>query len=156
MSLQTKKYTWSMNYVFKTKTRSTRLGWMRDGEICFYKFNPSSIEWKILLTKEVYPMLILYVNLAIRTKDLYPTIDLTVSTINAQSHKFFYLFCSFVCLWHSACGISVCQPRIELGPWQWKCWILTTRPPGNCPLHQILFISHRKMIVSNLLSFTVC
>ena len=44
---------------------------------------------------------------------------------------FLYLFCSFVCLWHSACGISVCQPRIELGPWQWKCWILTTRPPGN-------------------------
>ena len=44
-------------------------------------------------------MLMLYVNLAIRTKDLYPTIDLTVSTINAQSHKFFFcLFVLFVCL----------------------------------------------------------
>ena len=32
---------------------------------------------------------------------------------------------------YMACGISVPRPGIELRPWQWKCWILTTGPPGN-------------------------
>ena len=34
-------------------------------------------------------------------------------------------------------GILVPPPGIETGPWQWKCWVLTTGPPGNsleCPL----------------------
>lgn len=33
--------------------------------------------------KEVYPMLMLYLKLAIRTKNLFPSINLTVSTINS-------------------------------------------------------------------------
>ena len=120
-----KKNTWNMNYVLKTKTRSKRLGWMRDGEICFYKFNPSSIEWKIFLTKEVYPMLILYVNLAIRTKDLYPTIDLTVSTINAQSHKFFSLFVLFICL---SLTLSLWYLSLPTKDWTWALAVKVLNP----------------------------
>ena len=30
-----------------------------------------------------------------------------------------------------ACRILVPQPGTEPGPQQWKCWVLTTRPPGN-------------------------
>ena len=42
----------------------------------------------------------------------------------------------FVCLfvfWPDcvAFRILVLQPGIEPGPWQWKCWVLTTGPPGN-------------------------
>lgn len=32
-----------------------------------------------------------------------------------------------------ACAILVSQSGIEPGPWQWNCWILTTRPPGKLP-----------------------
>ena len=32
---------------------------------------------------------------------------------------------------HVACGILVPWPGIEPWPWQWKCRVLTTGPPGN-------------------------
>ena len=31
----------------------------------------------------------------------------------------------------SWCGISVPRPGIEPRPQRWRCWVLTTRPPGN-------------------------
>ena len=44
----------------------------------------------------------------------------------------FFFFSSFI-FWscYVACRMSVPQPGIDRGPWQWKCLILTTRPPGN-------------------------
>ena len=39
----------------------------------------------------------------------------------------------FLWLHHTACEISVSQPGIESGPWQWKSRIITTRPPRNLP-----------------------
>ena len=36
------------------------------------------------------------------------------------------------------CGISVHQPGIEPGPWQWKPGILTARPPELFPMFGIL------------------
>ena len=43
---------------------------------------------------------------------------------------FFYFFFFFLprCM---ACKILVPWPGIEPGPWQWKCWVLITRPSGN-------------------------
>ena len=38
-------------------------------------------------------------------------------------------------------GISVPQPGIKPGPWQWKCWIPTTRPSGN-PFICVKFLLH--------------
>ena len=41
--------------------------------------------------------------------------------------------CLFVCLgphW-AACGILVPYQGLNPVPWQWKCWVLTTGPPGN-------------------------
>ena len=44
-----------------------------------------------------------------------------------------------VCLTHhTARGISVPRPGIELWPWHWKPRVLTTRPPGNS--HTDLFM----------------
>ena len=44
------------------------------------------------------------------------------------------VFCLFVffCI---ACQISVPWPGIEPGPQQWKCQVLTARPPGNSLSH---------------------
>ena len=47
---------------------------------------------------------------------------------------FFVLLClCFFWPWCLTCGISVLWPAIQLGPWQWKRWALTTQLPG-CPL----------------------
>ena len=47
----------------------------------------------------------------------------------------------FSWLRHVTCRISVPWSAIEPGPWQWKCWVLTTRPPGNSlsPIFLYLF-----------------
>ena len=39
---------------------------------------------------------------------------------------------------HEACGVLVPQPEIEPWPWQWKCWVLTTGPPGNSLAESLL------------------
>lgn len=41
----------------------------------------------------------------------------------------FLLFLFWRC--HRVCRILVPQPGIEPRPWQWKRWIIPTRPPGN-------------------------
>ena len=38
-------------------------------------------------------------------------------------------WCIWVLLCQPACRILVLWPGIEPGPWQWKCWGLTTGPP---------------------------
>ena len=51
-------------------------------------------------------------------------------------HSFFFLpRCA-------AWSISVPQPGIEPGPWQWKPRILITRPPGNAPFHSFLWLNN--------------
>ena len=44
----------------------------------------------------------------------------------AKKKKFFFL--AAPCM---AFGILVPWPGIEPRSWQWKCWVLTTGPPGN-------------------------
>ena len=58
-----------------------------------------------------------------------------------------FLFVLWPCL--TACGISVLQPGIEPGPWQWKHRILTTSPPGNSLM--LGFITFQIQISSPLL-----
>ena len=41
---------------------------------------------------------------------------------------FFLLLLLFIAM---ACGILVSQPGIKPRQQQWKCWVLTTGPPGN-------------------------
>ena len=44
----------------------------------------------------------------------------------------FFFFPSFIFWSHCvACRMSVPQPGIDPGPWQWKFLVLTVRPPGN-------------------------
>ena len=49
-----------------------------------------------------------------------------------------YLF-SFSGPCHAASGISVSPLGIESGPWQWKHWILSSRPPGSSLIPLIFF-----------------
>ena len=46
-----------------------------------------------------------------------------------------------------AYGILVPWPEIEPGPRQWKCQVLTTGPPGNCPktfIYLLIFTAARR------------
>ena len=44
-------------------------------------------------------------------------------------------YCCCVCLWPQWvgvwCGIAVPRPGVEPRLQRWKCWVLTTRPPGS-------------------------
>ena len=44
-----------------------------------------------------------------------------------HSLSLFFFFCSAMWL----AGILVPQSGTEPWPWQWKCWVLTTGPPGK-------------------------
>ena len=63
-------------------------------------------------------MFMLYLNLAIRTNDLYPTTDLSFYHQFPVTHFFFVcLFVLFICLALTlSLWFSVFQPRIEPGP----------------------------------------
>ena len=52
---------------------------------------------------------------------------------------------------HAVCRILVPQSRIEPRPRQWKCWFLTTRPPGNSQnMHNsYIFLGSELFIIHN-------
>ena len=54
---------------------------------------------------------------------------------------FFTLLClCFFWLWCPTCRILVLWPVMQLGPWQWKHWALTTQLPGCSLLWLYTFI----------------
>ena len=53
-----------------------------------------------------------------------------ISVVMAYVFKKITYFLVFGCV---ACGILVPWPGIEQRPWQWKCRVLITGPPGNSP-----------------------
>ena len=111
---------WYVNYISVKKFLSMIFG------ICNRSTSASSLQWLIFKHKMCF-----WQKYDSRHRLTYFTKKEFV--VDHRCGSIFVLFCFVLSFWlhYTACGILVPKPGLNLAPWQGKCGVLTTGPPGS-------------------------